>query len=182
MRRGTHLTLAAKGNARSKKRWGESNVGGLELYYQSLRYGTTSFLRKPFCFGKTHFLCHHCRICGMFLYNIKTLSGMYESLRAPCLWSEWKGWMYIHSLHACLFRFVFQYTILDSRRFYVFLYLNICILLLFVWVFLSFFLGKEWSQKCFQIKLHGLHYLSLNVTIGKYRKNILSRERGTELS
>ena len=85
VRRGTHLTLAAKGNARSKKRWGESSVGGLELYYQSLRYGTTSFLLKPFCFGKTHFLCHHCRICGMFLYNIKTLSGMYESLRAPCL-------------------------------------------------------------------------------------------------
>lgn len=135
----------------AKKRWGESNVGGLELYYQSLRYGTTSFLLKSFCFGKTHFLCHHCRICGTFLYNIKTLSGMYESLRAPCLWSEWKGWMYIHYLHACHFRFVFQYAILDSRQFMCFsswIYAYCCCLF---WVFKSCFLGKEWSQKCFQI-------------------------------
>lgn len=62
-----HSTLAAKGNARSRKRWGESNVGGLELYYQSLRYGTISLPLKSFCFRKTHFFAITASMARFFI-------------------------------------------------------------------------------------------------------------------
>ena len=61
--------------------------------------------------------------------------------------------MYIHYLHACLFRFVFQYAILDSRQFYVFLYLNICIVLLFLWVFRKRMKSEMLSNKAARFEL-----------------------------
>lgn len=64
------------------KRDGREQRGRVELYYESLRYGTIYFPLKSFCFRKIRFIFPHGCIFGIFLYNSK-LSGMYESLRAP---------------------------------------------------------------------------------------------------
>lgn len=91
---GTHLTLAAKGNARSKNEMGESNVGGWNCTMRVCDMAPSIFPLKSFCFRKIRFICPHGCIFGIFLCNSK-LSGMYESSRAPLF--DLRG-MNVHSL------------------------------------------------------------------------------------
>lgn len=76
------LNTGGEGKCKKQKRDGRKQRGRVELYYESLRYGTIYFPLKSFCFWKIRFICPHGCIFGIFLYNSK-LSGMYESLRAP---------------------------------------------------------------------------------------------------